>query len=133
MLTYSCFWNFHCTLKYFRRNIFSSGAWYISEIQTTKNLICALAKNFFFNFRIYQIFSYFFSSADFCSTKFMFAFAFFFQAKHFHCSSRLKASFQHASFQLLLNFAHMRIFQLIRIAISIAMWTASKHNTERFR
>ena len=104
MLTYSCFWNFHCTLKYFRRNIFSSGAWYISEIQTTKNLICALAKNFFFNFRIYQIFSYFSSSADFCSTKFMFTFAFFFQAKYFQCSSRLKTSFQHANFSAFAEF-----------------------------
>ena len=49
----------------------------ISEIQTTNNLIYILAENFIFNFRIYKIFSYLLSFANFSSTEFGFVFAFF--------------------------------------------------------
>ena len=38
-----------------------------------------------FNFRIYKVFSYLFSFANFSSTKFIFAFASFLLTKHFHC------------------------------------------------
>ena len=44
----------------------------ISEIQTTNNAIYTQAVNF--QFRIYKVFSYLFSLANFSSTKFIFAF-----------------------------------------------------------
>ena len=55
--------------------------WDIFEIQTASNV----AQNFDFNFRIYKIFSYLLSFADFSSTKFMSALASFLSTKYFQC------------------------------------------------
>ena len=44
--------------------------WDFFKIQTANNVIYRLAENFAFNFRIYRIFSYLLSFANFNSTKF---------------------------------------------------------------
>ena len=49
----------------------------ISDIQTTNNVIYTLAENFSFNFKNFKTFSYLLCFANFRSTEFVFAFAFF--------------------------------------------------------
>ena len=48
----------------------TENSWDFFEIQTANNVIYRLAENFAFNFRIYRIFSYLLSFANFNSTKF---------------------------------------------------------------
>ena len=83
----------------------------ISEIQTTNNVIYTLAENFIFNFRIYKIFSYLLSFANFSSTKFVFAFAFF-----SHTISNISHNISNVLFSSSLNrlnaFSHYQKFVL---------------------
>ena len=65
-------------------NIFND-CFCICEIQTTNNVIYTLAEDFILNFKIYKIFFYLHSFANFSSTEFMFAFASFSHIKHFQC------------------------------------------------
>ena len=84
----------------------------ISEIQTTNNVIYTLAENFIFNFRIYKIFSYLLSFANFSSTEFVFALAF-----SSHTISNISNNISNISFSSSLNrsnaFSHYKKFVLI--------------------
>ena len=84
----------------------------ISEIQTTNNVIYTLTENLIFNFRIYKIFSYLLSFANFSSSEFVFAFAFF-----SHTISNISHNISNDSFSSSLNrsnaFSHCQKFVII--------------------
>ena len=81
----------------------------ISEIQTANNVIYMLAENVIFNLRIYKIFYYLLSFANF--TKFLFAFAIF-----LHIISNISSNISNVSFSSSLNrlnvFIHYQKFVL---------------------
>ena len=89
----------------------------ISEIQTTNNVIYVLAENFIFHFKIYKIFSYLLSFANFSyllsSTEFVFAFAFF-----SHTISDISRNIANVSFSSSLN--RLNAFSLIKILYTSA-------------
>ena len=64
----------------------------------TNNVIYILAENFIFSFRIYKIFSYLLSFANFSSTEFVFAFAFL-----SHTISNISRNSSNVSFSSTLN------------------------------
>ena len=91
----------------------------ISEIKTTNNVIYILAENFIFNFRIYKIFSYLLSFANFSSTEFVFDSAFF---SHTICN--IPNSIYNVSFSSSLNrlntFSHYQKLALIANAQNLS-------------
>ena len=101
--------------KFLKTPILSTSAndcFCISEIQTTNNLIYILTENFIFNFRIYKIFSYLLSFANFTSTEFVFVFEFF-----SHTISNISRNISNVSLSSGLNrlnaFSHYQKFERI--------------------
>ena len=95
-----------------KSNSIANDCFCISEIQTTNNLFYILAENYIFNFRIYKIFSYLLSFANFSSTEFVFVFAFF-----SHTISNISRKISNVSLSRGLNrlkaFSHYQKFVLI--------------------
>ena len=81
-------------------------------LKSKLHIIYILTENFIFSFRIYKIFSYLLSFANFNFTKFVFAFAFF-----SHTISNISPNISNVSFSCSLNrlnaFTHYQKFLLI--------------------
>ena len=92
---------------------------WISEIQTTNNVIYTLTENFIFSFKIYKTLSCLLGFANFSCTEFLFAFAFF-----SHTISNISHNISNVLFSSSLNrlnaFSHYQKLVLISNAQNLS-------------